>query len=209
MGEAPPILAPRRNRYKSQDIMVRLICPVTLSLTNTSPGVSSPHGKKRFNGTADAFVAASQRMLASGTLSTHTIQPAEVEINGDKAVAVSTGSVSVRAEVGGVEYEVFSMVRFHSRLFYCAPVDARERAWKLVSLEAVYDRDYVIPMTRSGEVQSHPPIEIAPGARESYKYLDWVLGNRGFAIARDLPGVDDEGSVRKVMDEAQEWLRME
>ena len=164
--------------------------------------------EKRFNGTADAFVAASQRMLASGTLSTHTIQPVEVEINAEKAVAVSTGSVSVRAEVGGVEYEIFSMVRFHSRLFYCGSLNSRDRAWKLVSLEAVYDRDYVIPMTRSGEVQMMT-IEIAPGARESYKYLDWVLGNRGFAIARDLPGVDDEGSVRKVMDEAQEWLRMD
>lgn len=165
----------------------------------------------RFTGPIDAFVAASQRMLASGTLSTHTIQPAEVEINGHKAIAASTGSVSVRATVEGIEYEMVSLVRFHSRLIYhCQGPDdgSHEGTWKLVSLEAVYDRDYVIPTTHAGVTTqpSPPPIQVAPGARESYKYLEWILENRGFAIARDLPGLDDEGSVRRVMDEAQEWL---
>ncbi|GAB7333981.1 hypothetical protein MBLNU13_g06085t1 [Cladosporium sp. NU13] len=159
-----------------------------------------------FTGPIDAFVTASQRMLASGTLSTHTIQPAEVEINGNKAIAASTGSVSVRAAVEGVEYEMVSLVRFHSRLVHCCPDDSQQGAWKLVSLEAVYDRDYVIPTARSDGAQANPRIEVAVGARESYKYLEWMLGNRGFAIARDLPGLDDESSVRKVMDEAQEWL---
>jgi hypothetical protein len=176
-----------------------------LPLASSTRSAALAHTTERFSGTVDAFVAASQRMLASGTLSTHTIQPAEVEINGNKAIAASTGSVSVRATVDGVEYEMVSLVRFHSRLVLC-PDDSQQWTWKLVSLEAVYDRDYVIPTTHSGVTQSNPPIEIAVDARESYKYLEWLLGNRGFFIARDLPGLDDESSVRKVMDEAQEWL---
>lgn len=145
-------------------------------------------------------------MLASGTISSHTIQPAEVEISGNKALAASTGSVQVRATVDGLEYEMVSLVRFHSRLSYCE-IDS-QWTWRLLTLEAVYDRDYAIPIN-SGPGQSTIPIEIAPGARESYKFLEWMLGKRGFAIARDLPGLDDKGSVQKVIDEAQEWLRVD
>ena len=158
----------------------------------------------RFSGTINGFVAGSQRMVASGTISSHTIQPAEIEINGDKALAASTGSVAVRAVVDGVEYEMVSLVRFYSRLSFCK-TDS-ESAWKLLTLEAVYDRDYVIPLDVSAK-HSTPAIEVPPGARESYKYLDWMLSKRGFAIARDLPGLDDMESVQKVMDEAQVWLR--
>jgi hypothetical protein len=158
----------------------------------------------RFSGTIDGFVAGSQRMVASGTVSSHTIQPAEIEINGDKALAASTGSVAVRAIVDGVEYEMVSLVRFYSRLSFCK-TDSKS-AWKLLTLEAVYDRDYVIPIDVSAR-DSTPAIEVPPGARESYKYLDWMLGKRGFAIARDLPGLDDKESVQKVMDEAQTWLQ--
>lgn len=157
----------------------------------------------RFSGTIDGFVAGSQRMVASGTVSSHTIQPAEVEINGDKALAASTGSVAVRAVVDGVEYEMVSLVRFYSHL-YCCKTDAGA-TWKLLTLEAVYDRDYVIPIEFSAQ-HLKVVIELPPGARESYKYLDWMLGKRGFTIARDLPGLDDKESVQKVIDDAQAWL---
>lgn len=142
-------------------------------------------------------------MVASGTVSSHTIQPAEVEINGDKALAASMGSVAVRAVVDDAEYEMISLVRFYSRL--CHYKTDSDSTWKLLTLEAVYDRDYVIPID-FGAKRSTAAIELPPGARESYKYLDWMLGKRGFTIARDLPGLDDKKSVQKVIGDAQAWL---
>ena len=141
-------------------------------------------------------------MAASGTYSSHTFQPVEVHFDGSgaKALAVSTGSVTIRFMYEGVEYDMVSWVRFVSRLQKFDKV-----GWRMRTLEAIYDRDSVAP-TKPGGAESRAPVVDTEGFRASYKYLTWSLTLRGYKIAQDLPGTDDEESVKKCLDAAYSWL---
>ena len=143
-------------------------------------------------------------MVASKTTSSHTIQPAEIKIHGSKALATSGGSVNIRVTINSIEYEMVSFVRFLSRLEHVRISSSDE--WRLATLEAIYDRDYIFPTSPiSGQV---PEIKVPLDARPSYKYLDYVLSMQGFTIAKDLPGTDDEGKVStaRVLEKANNWL---
>ena len=158
---------------------------------------------ERISGDVDAFVAGSKHMAESGTYSAHTFQPVEIHFDGSgtKALALSTGSVTIRLTVEGVEYDMVSWVRFISRV-----QKFDEAGWRLVTLEAIYDRDSVAP-TKPGVGSGQPPPVIdTTGYRASYKYLTWALTLRGYKIAQDLPGTDDEKTMKKCLDESYNWL---
>jgi hypothetical protein len=156
----------------------------------------------RFSGNIDAFVEGSKHMAESGTYSSHTFQPVEVHFDdsGSKALAFSTGSVTIRLMFEGIEYDMVSWVRFVSMLQKFEKV-----GWRLLTLEAIYDRDTVAP-TKPAVALSQPPVIDTTGFRASYKYLTWALTLRGYNIAQDLPGTDDEKSMKKCVDAGYSWL---
>ncbi|RVX73374.1 hypothetical protein B0A52_03016 [Exophiala mesophila] len=123
-----------------------------------------------FSGDVDGFVQGSKAMAKSGTLASHTIQPVEVHIKGSKAVSVSTGSVQIRLILDDIEYDMTSWVIFLSRLSLVS--SSRTAQWRLLSLEAVYDRDSIA--ATKPIVNTSRAIELSPNARPSYKYLEWL-----------------------------------
>ena len=153
---------------------------------------------RRFNGHIDGFVAGSERMAKSGATSAHTISPVEVSINGDKAVSESTGAILARFSHNSQDYDCLSYGRFVSRLV------REDETWKLLSLEVIYDKDSLQPVTPSPAAAD---IAIDPKARQSYKCLDWVLAKHGFAIDRGLPGTDKSGSGEALMAACFSWLQ--
>lgn len=136
-------------------------------------------------------------MTTGGTGAVHTICPVEVHVNGNKALTESTGSISIRFSFNGVEYDCVSLTRFISRLEY---VDSE---WKLLTLEAIYDRDYISPTTPVSEFAELP---LPKEGRASYKCISWLLSLKGFKVKQDLPGVDDAASCTKLMKESLAWL---
>jgi hypothetical protein len=108
--------------------------------------------------------------------------------------------VTIRLVFEGVEYDIVSWVRFVTMVQKFEKV-----GWRLVTLEAIYDRDSVTP-TKPLVGSSQPPIIDTTGFRASYKYLTWSLTLRGYEIAQDLPGTDDERSMKKCLDVAYSWL---
>ena len=153
----------------------------------------------RFSGDADAFLEASQQ---STTYSAHTFSPVEVQFNESrtKGIAFSTGSVTIRLAYDGVEYDVVSWLRFVSKVQKLEDV-----GWRLLSLEAIYDRDSLIP-TSPIAGSSLPPVIDTTSSRASYKYLTWALTLRGYNVSQDLPGTDDEKRMKKCLDAAYGWL---
>ncbi|KAL5335040.1 hypothetical protein BJX70DRAFT_401927 [Aspergillus crustosus] len=136
-------------------------------------------------------------MVTGGTGALHSISPVEVQVNGDRALTKSTGSVSTRFTYKGRSYDSVSITRFISRLERVAG------QWKLLTLEAIYDRDAITPVLPGATGDSLPDPQTA---RESYKCISWVLGLRGFEIKPDLPGVDDPESCARLMEESRRWL---
>ena len=157
---------------------------------------------ERFSGDVDGFVQGSKAMAKSGTLASHTIQPVEVHIKGSKAVSVSTGSVQIRLILDDIEYDMTSWVIFLSRLSLVS--SSRTAQWRLLSLEAVYDRDSIA--ATKPIVNTSRAIELSPNARPSYKYLEWVMSQRGYSVPHDLPGTDDREGMQAMMDGQLLWL---
>lgn len=150
----------------------------------------------RYNGNIDGFVAGSEKMARGSASTSHAIQPVEVHINGNKAVSESTGAIYARFNYQGTPYDCISYGRFISRL----ERDGNE--WKMCTLEVIYDKDTIQPVTPGTATQ----IQLDPEARESYKCLHWVLAQNGYAIDRTLPGTDQPGSGEALMKQCFEWL---
>lgn len=136
-------------------------------------------------------------MATGGTGAIHTICPVEVQINGNKALSESTGSISIRFRHNGVEYDCVSLTRFISRL------ECVDGKWKLLTLEAIYERDYITPTVPSSESVKLP---LPKNGRDSYKCIAWVLSQKGFKIKEDLPGVDDPSTCTRLMEDNRNWL---
>ena len=136
-------------------------------------------------------------MSQGGIGAIHMINPVEIHMRGRKALSESTGNIQIRTRYGDAEYDLVSWTRFISRL------SKTTDGWKLLTLEAIYDRDTLTPVV---------PIPAAVmklddlGARTSYKCLSWVMSGRGYKIKQDLPGTDRPESVAKLMKSALNWL---
>jgi hypothetical protein len=135
-------------------------------------------------------------MARGATSTTHSVQPVEVHVNGDRAVSESVGTIFARFKHRGTAYDLVSYGRFVSRL------ERDGDAWKMCSLDVIYDRDAIQPVTPGPSAG----IELDPGARESYRCLHWVLAQNGYAIDGRLPGTDDSGSGEALMRACAGWL---
>ena len=137
-------------------------------------------------------------MTKGGAVAAHSICPVEIIRNRDKAVTESTGSISIRFTYQDLEFDCISYTRFMSRL------ECVEGEWRLLTLEAVYDKDTITPVTPG---KSQISLPLGDSARQSYKCIAWVLGLKGFEIGQTLPGTDMEGSEANLREGNLSWLR--
>ncbi|KAJ5433599.1 uncharacterized protein N7458_012755 [Penicillium daleae] len=139
-------------------------------------------------------------MARGDVRATHTIQPIEVHVNGDKAVSESTGSISIRFTSDGSDYDCVSYTRFISRLrqYNCE--------WRILTLEAIYECDKITPVTPLIPPIMHLKCDLT-GMRESYKCIGWLLNGEGFLINPNLPGIDNPSSMANLMEDSLPWIR--
>ena len=145
-------------------------------------------------------------MASKGSIALHTIQPVEIIANGSKAFAQSVGSIAVRFHHEGADYELVSACRFLSRLQQAKDINGTSPCWKMLSIEMIYMQDSIFPV--APESISNDPEYLSPLAnrRKSYQGLSWALEKKGYATNDELPGLDDEESVAKVLLQDKEWL---
>jgi hypothetical protein len=133
----------------------------------------------------------------------HFTTPVSIEIRGSKAVAESLAIIASRYEHNGIAYDLSAWVRGVSRLEQVPGPEGPE--WKLLTLEPIYIRDNIVPTAPLTE-----PCALdfsgVDDARPSYKYLTWVISQRGGKVRNDLPGEDDEKSVEDITERNQKWL---
>lgn len=151
---------------------------------------------QRFEGDIDGFVTGSERMSRNGTSAKHTICPVLIQIKGKRALTESTGSISIRFIHEGHEYDCISYTRFVSRLLQV------HGEWKMTTLEAIYERDTIIPVVPMSSPLKPPLGDLRP----SYKCIAWVLGNKQHQINQHLPGDDRPDLVSTTMELGKAWL---
>lgn len=198
-----------QQNYKRETSSLLLFL-VTLELTSAF--------SSRIRGTIVDWVEGCKRIAAvPHTSSHHVIHPIEAIINGDRAICYSTADMTVRATIDDVEVDMSSFVRFTNRLVRTVVESAGDsrKEWRIVSFQTTYVSDN-IQKTGSGATvagggggeggKQQLGVRVEDGARSSYKYLEWVLRQRGIQVTRDLPGTDIPESAAKVVEEAEAWL---
>ena len=151
----------------------------------------------RFRGTIDGFVSGSEEMAQRGARASHTITPVEVVFNGAKALSVSTGSITVRFDLDGAEFDCVSWTRFISRL------QRTDDGWKMLTLDTIYERDSIMPIVPHADTPTHFDLK---SSRKSYQCLVWLLTQKGYTINEQLAGLDQPESVDQLMRDQYQWL---
>lgn len=144
-----------------------------------------------YKGDGYGFVEESSKMK---TVAPHRIYNTLIWINNDRAVAVTMACIQSRTKVKSKALDLSSYVR----LVYT--VVKEENSWKIASLDAIYEKDCLIPASPEGMI---PDL----GFRTSYANLTNVIGNEGYAMDQNLAG-DDRPDLRDaLLAKVEKWLR--
>jgi hypothetical protein len=151
-----------------------------------------------FRGSGEAFVEAS-RVVASGpTLSFHSMSPALVTINDDRALAETACTLHGMTELDGIDVALVG----YTRLLWRARRSGDR--WLIAGLRAMYLSDMLLPRNPSRVPQIDD--DALRTFRPSYKYLSYLITKSGRTIQDDLPGIDRPESVAALRAAEQQWL---
>ena len=152
-----------------------------------------------FLGTGREFAAASQELVEKrGSRTKHTIFPTFVRINGDRAICESPGTIHGRNQFGGVEVDMVNYALFHSL------VVRTDRGWRLKSFMGIYQRDTLTAVNPNDRL----PInwEEIKTFRPEYRFLCYVMMQRGYQVSQELPGEQRPDIVNAYYMGADRWL---
>ena len=151
-----------------------------------------------FDGPGSEFVARSQKMSEMGIRILHRPSPPAVHAHGDKAVLELPVSVERRFLLKEVEADLTS----YSRLLYC--LERRETGWKILSLNAIYERDTLTPTVPGTMLDVDH--EILAQFRPSYRFVAYDISLSGRSMTADLYGDDQPEQVQALYRSAFDWL---
>lgn len=141
-------------------------------------------------------------MAKTGLGALHTMQPAEILINGSRAIATTTISIQARIPYQSCDLDLTSWAHQMQRF---EKVDGE---WKIVRFQAVYIRDSVstpYPGLKVPDIDEKGQ-EVLQNARTSFKWLAWQMSLIGETVRSDLPGYDDEATWKPLKESNERWL---
>jgi hypothetical protein len=151
-----------------------------------------------FDGTGTEFVRRSREAAAAGIRPTHRLSPPVVHLHGDRSVAEVPAEISLLRDVGGFNAYIVSYTRLLYRL------ERREGAWKISAIDAIYERDTLVPTVYGAPLKLDP--EILAKFRRPYMYLAYLLREAGNSVRDDLYGDDRPDEVNGLYQSAFDWM---
>lgn len=151
-----------------------------------------------FIGTGKEFAEASKGM-ATKLQSFHEIGGMTSQFNGNRAITDTLLPIHLIADVHDCEVDVVGYARQRLR------VEKRNGQWLILGARTIYLKDMMIPTDPSAV----PTLDKAKLAsfRPSYKYLCYMLTERGLPARNDLAGVDRPDLVNALIKGEEDWLR--
>jgi hypothetical protein len=133
-----------------------------------------------FQGTADAFIAASREGFARGVRAQHTLGGTTIDTAGDRAIAQTRMAILSRAPLEGVVCDFTCTGRFYD--FF----EQRAGRWGLVLRQPIYEKDRLDPV----EPGAAPKLHLALLAQfpDGYRHLAYLQTRQGFTVKPDMPG---------------------
>jgi hypothetical protein len=143
-----------------------------------------------YKGDGRGFVNESSKMK---NVAPHKLNNTLIWLNAGKAVAVCMACIQTRKEIDSVQTDLNSYVR----LVYTAVKE--ESRWKIVSMDAIYEKDCLIPASPEDRKPN-------PNSRDSYANLVNVIGSEGYDMDQNLAG-DDRPELREaLLAKVENWL---
>lgn len=149
-------------------------------------------------GPATEFVARSKDGYERGARSLHLLGPVLVKIHGDRATADVGAQILIPGTVRGVECLTQSYCRIVERL------ERRGGSWGIVLLQTIYQMEAIMP-ANPGQTLTIEPVKLA-SYRPSYRFMSYVLEERGTRVRSDLPGIDRPEAVAQLYKANDAWL---
>ena len=151
-----------------------------------------------FRGNGADFVTGSIDMAKRGVPAKHRLGPILVTLNGNRAVATMSAIIDLPVKMNGVDGTLSSYTRFLYR------TEKRDGRWGIISFDAIYVRDEIIPSIPSQTISINPA-EL-DHLRRTYRLLWYYLKTQGYAIDPLLAGEDRPELVIALNDELFSWL---
>lgn len=134
-----------------------------------------------FQGSADAFIAASREGFARGVRAQHALGGMAIDIAGPRAVAQTRMAILHRAAVEGVVCDFTCIGRFYD--FF----EKRAGRWGLVLRQPIYEKDRIDPVDPAQAPTLDP--ELLGSFPEGYRHLAYLQTRHSYEVKPDMPGL--------------------
>jgi SnoaL-like domain len=150
-----------------------------------------------FQGSADAFIAASREGWGKGVSILHFLGGIAIDIEGTRAIAQTKMTISQRGEVHRVLCDVVCTGRFYDFL------EKRAGRWGLVLRQPIYEKDRLDPLDPAAILKLDQ--ELLGRFPEGYRHLAYLQTQIGYAVKRDMPGLRGP-EVEALYRRGRAWL---
>jgi SnoaL-like domain len=150
-----------------------------------------------FQGPAADFLRVSREGFANGVRILHFLGGTSIDLAGERAIAQTKMTISQRAPVHNVLYDVVCTGRFYDFL------EKRQGKWGIVRRQPIYEKDGLDPVDPAVAVRLDA--EKLAQLPEGYRHLAYMQELIGYKVKRDMPGLTGAG-VEKLYTEGLDWL---
>jgi hypothetical protein len=150
-----------------------------------------------FQGSADAFIAASREGWEKGVSILHFLGGTAIDLKGSRAVAQTKMTISQRGEVHHVLCDVVCTGRFYDFL------EKRAGSWGLVLRQPIYEKDRLDPVDPAAALKLDQ--ELLRRFPEGYRHLAYLQTQIGYEVKPDMPGLRGP-EVEALYRRGRAWL---
>lgn len=135
-----------------------------------------------FQGTFEEFIAVSQEGYTRGARIHHMLGGTTIDIAGERSIAQTKLSITQRALVEGVTCDVVCTGRAYDFL------EKRGGKWGIVLRRHIYEKDRIDPVEPGATLKLNSAL--LAQYPEGYRHLAYLQAKIGYAVKRDLPGLE-------------------
>ena len=147
--------------------------------------------------TGEEFIARGRKAFEGGMNSFHTVNGSHIELDGERAFALTKMQIIQRAPVHGVLADVTCQGRF------CDAFEKRDGRWGLLSRQAIYEGDRIATVEPGAKLELDP--ELLAVFPEGYRHLGYLQTQAGLPVNRNLPCTRGQETV-DLLARMRRWL---
>lgn len=151
-----------------------------------------------FEGPYEEFIRITEEGVRHGLNILHILGGTAIEVNGDRAIAMTKLIILQRADLDGVLCDVTSYAR-HSDLW-----EKRKGRWGLVNRETICDKDRIDAVDANEKIDLDETL--LGRFPQEYKHLAYLQTKAGYTVNRDVPRLSGGPSLEALYRRADAWL---